>query len=315
MDAAHLGLWAVFGAIVVGMFVLDVGILHRDAHVIKFREAVLWTCAWVFLALSFNVIVLLWLGGQKAGEFITGYLIEQSLSVDNVFVFAVIFSYFAVPAQFQHRVLFWGVAGAIVMRGVMIVAGISLLERLEWMVFIFGAFLILTAVKLATQGEAEVRPERNLVVRAFKRLMPVHYGFEGQRFFLRRNGRTYATLLFLALLVIETTDLVFAIDSVPAVLAISQDPFIVYTSNLFAILGLRSLYFVVAGSLSRFQYLKYGLAGALLFVGLKMLTSEVYHMPIALSLGVIVAVLGTSVAASVLHAPSEREPTRGRNAD
>jgi tellurite resistance protein TerC len=255
----------------------------------------------VSLALAFNGAVYLWMGVEKGNEFLTGYVIEQSLSVDNVFVFAVVFSYFAVPAEYQHRVLFWGVLGAIVMRGIMVLAGVSLLERLDWAIFLFGGILVLTAIKLALQKEGDIDPERNLAVRAFRRFVPVHEGFEGQRFFVRRNGRLFATRLLLALVVIESTDLVFAIDSVPAVLAISQDPFIVYTSNMFAILGLRSLYFVVAGSLSRFHYLKYGLAGVLLFVGVKMLLSHTYHLPVVASLGVIVTILGAAVAASLWH--------------
>lgn len=301
MDSVHFGLWAAFGAIVLGMFVLDVGVLHRRAHAVSFKEASIWTAAWVTLALTFNVAVYIFMGADKGNEFLTGYVIEQSLSIDNVFVFAVVFSYFAVPPEFQHRVLFWGVLGAIVMRGIMIIAGVSLLERLDWAIFVFGGILILTAFKLATQKEDNIDPERNLAVRLFRRFVPVHEGFEGQRFFVRRNGRLFATRLLLALVVIESTDLVFAVDSVPAVLAISQDPFIVYTSNMFAILGLRSLYFVVAGSLARFHYLKYGLAGVLLFVGIKMLASDVYHLPVPASLGTIVTILGIAVAASLLH--------------
>ncbi len=300
MDTAQLVLLGVFGTVVLGMFILDVGILHRKAHVVQFREATLWVIAWVSLAMLFNLFVFLLMGAESGGEFLAAYVIELSLSVDNVFVFAVVFAYFAIPREYQHRVLFWGILGAIIMRGIMIVGGIALLEALHWMVFIFGAFLVFTAIKMATQKEGEVDPEKNLVVRLFRRFMPVYDGFDGQRFFVKRNGRTYATLLFLALLVIESTDLLFAIDSVPAVLAISTDLFIVYTSNLFAIAGLRSLYFVVAGSLGRFHFLKYGLAGVLLFVGFKMLASEWYHVPVPISLGVIVLVIGGSVVASLL---------------
>ncbi|MEX0762033.1 MAG: TerC family protein [Dehalococcoidia bacterium] len=300
MDTAQIVLLAVFGTVVAGMFILDVGILHRKAHVVQFREATLWVIAWVSLAMLFNLFVFLLMGAESGGEFLAAYVIELSLSVDNVFVFAVVFAYFAIPREYQHRVLFWGILGAIIMRGIMIVGGIALLEALHWMVFVFGAFLVFTAIKMATQKEGDVDPEKNLVVRLFRRFMPVHDGFEGQRFFVKRNGRTYATLLFLALLVIESTDLLFAIDSVPAVLAISTDLFIVYTSNLFAIAGLRSLYFVVAGSLGRFHFLKYGLAGVLLFVGFKMLASEWYHVPVPISLGVIVLVIGGSVVASLL---------------
>ena len=304
MDSIELTLWLAFGVIVVGMFVLDVAVLHRRAHAVGMREALGWTAAWVTLALSFGAAIYYWMGSDKGLEFLTGYVIEQSLSVDNVFVFAVIFGYFNIPREYQHRVLFWGVAGAIVMRGIFILLGVAVLESLHWAIYVMGAFLILTAIKLGTQKETGVDPEKNLAVRLFKRFMPVYQGFDGQKLFVRRNGRTYATVLFLALLVIETTDLVFAIDSVPAILAITQDTFIVYTSNMFAVLGLRALYFVVAGSLGEFRFLKYGLAVVLAFVGVKMLISDWYHVPVPLSLATIVLVIGTSVAASLLF----REP-------
>lgn len=306
MDPIHWILGAVFGAIVIGMFVLDVGVVHRRAHAVGIREAVAWTVAWVTLALSFNAAIYFFLGSNDAIEFLTGYIVEQSLSVDNVFVFAVVFGFFAIPREYQHRVLFWGVLGAIIMRGIFILLGVAVLEALHWAIYIMGAFLVVTAIRLATGKETEVDPDKNLAVRLFRRLMPVYRGFDGQKFFVRRDGRTYATLLFLALLVIETTDVVFAIDSVPAILAITQDPFIVYTSNMFAVMGLRALYFVIAGSIGEFQFLKYGLAAVLGFVGIKMLISDFYHVPVPISLGVIVVLIGSSVVASLLY--SKKHP-------
>jgi tellurite resistance protein TerC len=308
VNVQDMTLWTVFGVIVVGMFLLDVAVLHRRAHTVGMREALAWTAAWVTLALGFGAAIYVFKGADKGLEFLTGYVIEQSLSVDNVFVFAVIFAYFGIPKQYQHRVLFWGVAGAVVMRGIFILLGVAVLETLHWAIYVMGAFLIFTAFKLGTQGEADVDPNKNLAVRLFKRFMPVYQGFDGQKLFVRSNGRTYATLLFLALLVIETTDIVFAIDSVPAILSITRDPFIVYTSNMFAVLGLRALYFVVAGSLGEFRFLKYGLAAVLGFVGVKMLISEWYHVPVPASLAIIVVFIGSAIGASIIAREIAKEP-------
>jgi tellurite resistance protein TerC len=282
------------------MLALDLGVFNRRAHVVKVREAALWSLLWVSLAAAFAVLVYFWHGKTPTLEFITGYLVELSLSVDNLFVFLVIFRYFRVPAQHQHKVLFWGILGALIMRGIFILAGVSLIRRFEWITYIFGAFLVYTGVKLFRQQETEVNPEKNPVLRAFRKLMPVTKDFEGGKFFVRRTG-LYATPLFIVLLLVETTDILFAADSVPAILAITVDAFIVYTSNVFAILGLRSMYFALSGMMERFHYLHYGLSVVLIFIGAKMLATHYYKVPTAWALGVVVGVLLTSVVASLLR--------------
>jgi len=313
-------MWVGFTAAVLGMLALDLGVFHRTAHAVSVKEAASWSVAWVVLALLFALGVHRVLGPEAGLEFLTGYLIEKSLSVDNIFVFVLIFSYFGVPLQYQHRVLFWGVLGALVMRGIMIAAGAMLLDRFHWIIYVFGAFLVFTGVRMARAGGHDIAPEANPVIRAVRRLMPVTEGYRGARFFVReappgaRTARWAATPLFLTLVFVETTDLVFAVDSIPAIFAVTDDPFIVYTSNVFAILGLRSLYFLLAGVIDRFRFLRLGLAAILVFVGAKMLLAEVVHVPIALSLGVIVVVLGAAVAASLLlPAPDDaRETPRPR---
>ncbi len=297
-----LWLWIGFNVFVLAMLALDLGVFHRKAHVITFREAVAWTIAWVTLAMLFNFGIWHFMGPQKALEFTTGYIIEYSLSVDNIFVFAMLFSYFAVPATYQHRVLFWGILGALVMRAIMIVAGTVLITKFSWIIYLFGAFLILTGLKMIFKKEEEMHPERNPVVRWFKKLMPVTSDYRGDKFFVRENGLRYATPLFVVLLLVEVSDVIFAVDSIPAIFAVTKDPFIVYTSNVFAILGLRSLYFALAGVLDKFHYLKIGLGAVLSFVGVKMLLGHTpWKIDTLVSLAVIVGVLAVSVIVSLLR--------------
>ncbi|GBD32295.1 Inner membrane protein alx [bacterium HR33] len=309
-------LWVIFGIAVTAMLALDLGVFHRRAHVVAFREALGWSAAWFTLAFLFMWVVYYWRGSDDALAFLAGYLIEWSLSADNIFVFLMIFSYFRVPPEYQHKVLFWGILGAIVMRAIMITAGVVLIHRIEWIVYIFGAFLVITGIRMATQRIEEIHPERNPVLRLVRRLFPVTKRYQGSRFMVRRMGRLAVTPLFVVLTVVESTDLVFAIDSVPAVLAISTDPFIVITSNVFAILGLRSLYFVVAGMMQLFRYLKYGLSLILVFVGFKMIASQLIEIPVALALGIVATILLASIAASLLLPKAEADtapdsPRRG----
>jgi tellurite resistance protein TerC len=266
------------------------------------KEALVWSAVWIALALLFNVGVYFRLGAQAATEFLTGYIIEKSLSVDNIFVFLLIFTAFRVPAIYQHRVLYFGVFGALVMRGILIFIGATLIEQFHWVIYIFGAFLILTGIRMAIERHQELHPEENPIVQIVGRLIPISAEYRGQRFFLREAGRWLATPLMLVLIVVEFTDLVFAVDSIPAIFAVTQDPFIVYTSNVFAILGLRSLYFALSGLVEKFHYLKLGLSAVLVFVGLKMIFADVYKIPIGLSLGLIVAILATALIASLVRA-------------
>ncbi len=280
------------------MLALDLGIFHRKVHEVKLKEALAWCAVWISLALIFNVGVYFWRGEKAALEFLTAYLLEESLSVDNLFVFIQIFAHFRVPAAYQHKVLFWGIIGVLVLRATFILTGVALISKFHWIVYVFGGFLIYTGIKMATGVEKEIQHEKNLAIRLFRKFMPVTTSYEGAKFFVKKDLRTYATPLFIVLLVIEMTDLVFAVDSIPAVLAISSDPFIVYTSNLFAVLGLRSLYFALAGIMKLFYYLKYGLSLILVLVGIKMLFSGVVHIPVALSLATIIVILALSVIAS-----------------
>ncbi len=290
--------WVVFSVLVLGMLALDLMVLHRRAHAVLFREAVAWSIVWIAAALAFNLGVFIAFGSQKGMEFLAAYLIEKSLSVDNLFVFVAIFTYFSVDARYQHRVLFWGILGALLMRGIFIFLGLAAIERFHWMTYVLGGFLVLTGIRFARE-ETEVHPEKNPVVIFFRKIVPVTPDFRGQAFFVREKGRLFATPLMVVLLVVELTDVIFATDSVPAVLAVAKDPFIVYTSNVFAILGLRALYFVLAGAIVRFEYLRYGLAAILIFVGAKMLLYHFVRIPIAISLGVIGLLLLLSVAASL----------------
>ena len=293
--------WVLFIAGILGLLALDLGVFHRKSHVVAFKEAALWSAVWVALALAFNAYVYHW-KGEKAGlEFLTGYLVEKSLSVDNIFVFVLLFSYFKVPAMYQHRVLFWGVVGALIMRGVLIIVGAALLARFHWIIYVFGALLVLTAVKLLVMKGKEMDPSKNPILRLYRRFFPVTDEYHGQKFFVRLNGVATATPLFLVLLMVEVTDLIFAVDSIPAIFGITKDPFIVFSSNVFAILGLRSLYFLLAGVMDRFHYLHYGLALVLAFIGGKMLASGVTKVPVGISLGVIATILGVSVIVSLLR--------------
>lgn len=292
-------LWIGFNLFVLLMLVLDLGVFHRKASVISVKEALLWTCVWIFLAFLFNVFIYYQISEKAAYEFFTGYLIEKSLSVDNIFVIILIFSYFNVPAAYQHKVLFWGILGALLMRVGFILAGVELIHRFHWLIYIFGAFLIFTGIRILTQGDLKLDPERNPIVKFVRKLFRVTPSFEGDRFFLSRDGMLWATPLFVVVIMIEATDLVFAVDSIPAILAISDDSFIVYTSNVFAILGLRSLYFALAGMEKYFVYLKYGLCAILIFVGTKMCIADWYHVPIEISLAFIVVILSVAVMASM----------------
>ena len=302
-------LWIGFNVFVLAMLALDLGVFHRKSHVVSTREAIAWTVAWVTLALLFNLGVWHYAGEEKALEFTAGYLIEYSLSVDNIFVFALLFSYFAVPPQYQHRVLFWGILGALILRAIMIGAGTILIAKFAWIIYVFGAFLILTGIKMIVKREEEIHPERNPVVKWFKRLMPVTSDYRGSKFFVRENGVRMATPLFVVLLLVEMSDVIFAVDSIPAIFAVTTDPFIVYTSNVFAILGLRSLYFALAGVMDKFHYLKIGLGVVLTFVGVKMfLGHTAYKIDTHLSLGVIIAVLAASVVASLVWPRTTPKP-------
>jgi len=311
--------WVLFNVFVLVMLALDLGVFHRRKHFIAFPEAIGWTMVWITLAGGFAVLVY-YFGQTLTGghtrtnaelslEFVTAYLIEQSLSVDNLFVFLVIFRYFAVPRRFQHQVLFWGVVGALVMRGIFIVAGIGLLKVFSWVIYIFGAILIYSGIKLFRQPDAEIDPNSNIVLRLFRKLFRVTEDYEGEKFFVVRKGIRFATPLAVVLVMIETTDLLFATDSIPAVLAISREPFIVYTSNVFAILGLRSLYFALAGMIEVFHLLHYGLSVILIFIGLKMLSSHYLRIPIGVALGVVAGVLLGSILLSLIIPRKASETT------
>lgn len=306
MDVESIGspaLWIGFTAFVLAMLALDLGVFHREAREMRVRDALGWTAIWIGLALAFNVGVYWRFGSERALEFLTGYVIEKALSVDNIFVFLVVFSVFAVPAKLQHRVLFWGILGALVMRAAFIVLGAALLQRFHWVIYVFGAFLVFTGIKLLVQRSEEIHPERNPLFRLFRRLVPSVPDYREGKFTVVEAGKRYATPLLLVLVAIEATDIVFAVDSIPAIFAVTTDPFIVYTSNIFAILGLRALFFALAGMMGKFHYLKIGLSLVLVFVGTKMLLAGVYKIPILASLAIIVALLAGSVVASLMRPP------------
>lgn len=292
--------WALFLVFVAGMLALDLGVFHRNAHEVTRREALTWSAVWIGLAIVFNIGIYIFRGSEVGLQWTTGYLIEKSLSVDNVFIFLLIFSTFAVPAAYQHRVLFWGIVGALVMRAVLIGVGAALMKNFHLIIYIFGAFLIITGIKFLRDTEHAPDISSNRLVKLAKRFFPTTEGYEGQKFFVRRNGVLFMTPLFLVLLLIESTDLVFAVDSIPAIFAVTDDPFIVFTSNIFAILGLRALYFVLSGYLAGLAYLKPALAAVLVFVGAKMLLVDVYKIPSLVSLAVIVLILTVAIGASVL---------------
>lgn len=291
--------WILFMIFVVAMLALDLGVFHRNSHKVGFKEAMTWSGVWIALAIAFSFVIRAWKGDEAFAQFLTGYVIEKSLSVDNLFVFLMVFSYFRVPDAYQHKVLFWGIIGALVMRAIFIAAGVALITKFHWMIYVFGGFLVLTGIKMLFEHGGEKDLAKNPVVRFFNRIMPVSPNFDGDRFFTVKNGKKFATPLFLALILIEFTDVVFAVDSIPAILAVTQDPFIVFTSNIFAILGLRSLYFALSGLADLFVYLKYGLSAILVFVGTKMLIMDFYKIPIGLSLAVICGILTISVVASI----------------
>ena len=313
-------LWVGFNVFVLILLALDLGVFHRKAHAVSMREATIWSVIWISLSMLFNLgIYFFWhdlaptspySNGDAALAFFTGYLIEKSLSVDNIFVFVLIFSYFRVPDKYQHRVLFWGILGALVMRAALILLGAALIKEFHWVIWIFGAFLIFTGIRMAFHKDEELHPENNPLVKGLKRFMPVTQDYRGASFFVREAGKLMATPLLLVLLIVESTDLVFAVDSIPAIFAVTEDPFIVYTSNVFAILGLRSLYFLLAGVMHKFHYLKLGLSAVLTFVGVKMLLPDLselvigvsYNIPTWLSLGVVAAILAVAVVASLLRA-------------
>ena len=297
MFEGQIWLWVGFNLFVLTMLALDLGVFHRKSHAVSTKEALTWSVVWIALSLVFSgVIYFFWdkmmptstyTNSEASLAYLTGYLIEKALSVDNIFDFILIFSFFAVPATYQHRVLFWGILGALVMRGAMILVGAALIERFHWIIYVFGAFLVYTGIRMASHQDEEVQPDKNPVVKFFRKFMPVTENFEDDKFFVRRAGKLLATPLFLILLIVESTDLVFALDSIPAIFAVTHDPFIVYTSNIFAILGLRALYFLLANVMGQFQYLKLGLSAVLTFVGVKMVITDIYHIPVGASLGVV----------------------------
>ena len=298
-------MWLGFGAIITVMFVLDLGVFNRKSHAISFREALTWTLIWVSLALAFNIWIYFSMGPTKALEFFTGYLIEESLSVDNLFVFIMIFGYFHITKVHQPKILKWGIIGALLMRAVFILVGIGLIERFHWMIYVFGGILVFTGIKMAFGGEEKIEPEKNLLVRLVRRFVPITKRIRDDRFFINKGGILAATPLFLTLLVIESSDVIFAVDSIPAVLAVTRDPFIVYTSNVFAIMGLRSLYYLLANVMEMFAYLKLGVSFILAYVGGKMLLTDVIHVPVYFSLGVIIGTLALAILISITLAPQK----------
>lgn len=312
MFEGTIWLWIGFNVFVLAMLALDLGVFHRKAHAISIKEATIWSVVWISLALVFNLgLYFFWdkispasdySNSEAALAFFTGYLIEKSLSVDNIFVFVLIFTFFAVPAIYQHRVLFWGIIGALIMRATLIAVGAVLLKEFHWIIYFFGGFLIFTGIRMALHRNEEMHPEKNPLVKLLRRMIPVTENYEGDKFFIRRAGKLMATPLFLVLLLVESTDLIFAVDSIPAIFAVTNDTFIIYTSNVFAILGLRSLYFLLAGVVDKFYYLKLGLSVVLVFVGTKMMMVDIYKIPVGLSLGVIFIILAISIAASLWKA-------------
>lgn len=309
-------MWILFNGFILAMLALDLGVFHKKAHEIRMKEALTWSVVWISLALIFNTLIYYFWDWMSPGSeytnkeaalaFLTGYLIEKSLSVDNVFVFLMVFTYFRVPALYQHKILFWGILGALILRAIFIFSGIALIEKFHWMIYVFGVLLIFTGVKMATQKDKKLEPEKNPVIKAFRRWFPVTSDYDADRFFTKINMRRVATPMFVVLLFIETTDVIFAVDSIPAILAITSNPFIVYTSNVFAILGLRALYFALAGIMNLFHYLNYGLSVILVFVGLKMILVDVIKIPVEYSLTVIVSILVVSIIASKLFPPKEK---------
>ncbi len=295
---APIWIWILFNAVVIGLIVLDLGVFHRKDHEESFRESAIWTAVWTLVALVFNAGIYLYAGGEPALSFLSGYVIERALAVDNIFVFMMIFTAFGVPSVLQYRALFWGIIGAIVLRAVLIATGTVLIERFEWVLYFFGAFLVVTAIRMLRSEEKEIDPGNHTVVRLVRRLVPVTDRYEGSHFFARIKGKRAVTPMFVVLAVIAVSDLVFALDSIPAIFAITRDPFIVYSSNILAVLGLQAMYSMLAGVIDQFHMLKYGLSAVLGFVGVKMLIAGFYHVPIGISLGIIVSMLAISIIAS-----------------
>ncbi len=310
MFSGTIWLWVGFNIFVLAMLALDLGVFHRKAHALSLKEASIWSVVWITLAMVFNAGLYLFAGPEPALQFFTGYLIEKSLSVDNIFIFVLLFTFFKVPAAYQHRVLYWGILGALIMRGTLIAVGVALIESFHWIIYLFGAFLIFTGIRMGFHKAIEVHPENDLLLKFIRRFVPVTENYEHDRFFVRRAGQVMVTPLLLVLLVIDTTDLIFAVDSIPAVFAVTRDPFLVYTSNIFAILGLRSLYFVFAGIMEKFYYLKLGLSVILTFVGVKMVLADVFSLPTALSLVVIAMVLTIAIVASIVRTRHQAAKTR-----
>jgi len=312
MVSVDLWVWPAFVGLILLLLAIDLFVFHREAHEVSFREATLFSLFWIALGLGFGALVFAWMGPEAGGEYLAGYLIEKSLAVDNIFVFALIFGYFAVPAKYQHRVLFWGVVGALVFRAAFIAGGAALLESFHWMIYVFGGFLVFTGIRMALHRDEEVHPERNPALRAFKRVIPTTDEYHGQRFVIRKAGKLLATPLMAVLVLVETSDIIFAVDSIPAIFAVTSDPFLVFSSNAFAILGLRALYFMLAGMIDRFVYLKVGLAVVLVLVGVKMLLADVVHIPVWISLAVIAAIITISIVASLRKTAHEAagEPER-----
>jgi len=307
--ANEVFLWVAFNVFVLAMLALDLGVFHRKAHTVSIKEALIWTLVWTVLTLAFNVLIYFWRGTEVALQFFTGFLVERSLSVDNLFVFLMIFSYFGVPSKYQHKVLIWGIVGALVMRAGMIFLGVALVNAFHWILYVFGGFLVITGVKLGFQKDKSVHPERNFIVRLTRRVLPVTDKYHGANFFVRLNGRLMVTPLLIVVVAIEVSDVVFAVDSIPAIFGITTDAFIIYTSNVFAILGLRALYFALAGIMNLFEYLKYGLAAVLTFIGVKMVLMDIYHISIGWALGVVIGILVISILASVIWPPKKDENT------
>jgi tellurite resistance protein TerC len=308
----HIWFWIVFNAAILVLLFLDLTVINRKHQAVPFKKALLMSAFWIGLAMAFAVFVHQWFGATKSLEFLTGYLLEEALSVDNLFVFILLFAYFKVPPEEEKTVLFWGIIGALIMRGIFIGAGVALVQRFHWILYLFGIFLIYTGFQLMRKGDEEQDPSRNIVLKLCRRFLPLTDSYEGRSFFVRRGGRTFATPLFVVLLVVETTDILFATDSIPAILAITRDPFIVYTSNVFAILGLRSMYFALAGMMKLFHYLNYGLSVVLIFIGAKMLLPERYHIPTWTALVVVAGVLAISVLASVLFPKKDEANSEAR---
>jgi tellurite resistance protein TerC len=310
----HIGFWIVFNGVILVLLFLDLAVVNRSYRVVPFKQALLMSAIWIGLAFTFAIMVHQWMGPAKTIEFLSGYLLEEALSVDNLFVFILLFAYFKVPPEEEKTVLFWGIIGALIMRGVFIWAGVALVARFHWVLYLFGIFLIWTGLQLLRKGEVERDPSRNIVLKFCRRFLPLTDTYEQKRFFVRREGRILATPLFVVLLVVETTDILFATDSIPAILAITRDPFIVYTSNVFAILGLRSLYFALSGLMKLFHYLNYGLSVVLIFIGAKMLLPEKLHFPTWVALAVIAGVLATSVVLSLIYPKPEAPNSEGPQA-